>query len=72
MLRHQTTPRTAACNDNGAFAALRVRSDAPRGILAAAMSAAGPISVTQLSEGVLIIDRARGHEPVLARRRFAH
>jgi hypothetical protein len=72
MLRHHTTPRTAACNDNGAFAALRVRSDAPRGILAAAMSAAGPISVTQLSEGVLIIDRVREHAPMVAQRRSAH
>jgi hypothetical protein len=70
MLTYPSTPQSAACNDNGAFAALRVRTAAPRDILGAAVRTTGPISLTQLSDGVLIIrECARG--PAESRRRSA-
>lgn len=68
MLLRQTTPSNPACNDNGAFASVRRRPSAMAGILSVAVTTAGPISLDQVSDGVLIIGRAPTQAPAAARR----
>jgi hypothetical protein len=54
--KHQR-PRTTACNDNG-FITMRQDTRAPLPtILRVATEAAGPISLSYIADGVLIITR---------------
>ena len=56
LARRRPSHHTPACNDNGPFSAVRSNATAPLvNIIRVATDTAGPITVSYVAEGVLII-----------------